>query len=775
MAFSLFLAPITNTSPIRDITLQDCCDYIRSNIAAARTMALRSASSPDEHDAIKRQQFDFVTFSGTFSTRKKDGLVQYSHLVCLDFDHISYVAEDIKSLKEQIATDEMFPTLLAFVSPSGDGLKVVVSIECDALEHEVAYAALSTYFKEKYGVDADPQCKDIARACLLPYDPDAILKVSDAASTFDYRAYSRPSYSDIPLQQSSYEAVEEIVQQIEAQRLDLTTTYDQWTSIGFALADEFGEAGRSFFQRVSQFYQGYSREETDMKFDDLLRTHSGAVRIGTFFFHAQKAGIRPGPNPQKTGCGSSGSSGSLDPNPKNIGCGSCVSCGCSSKMNTDFEQDPLLSQLPTLYGAVEKHLPNILQDCVRFSRTERESDVRLLSSMAVISAALPGISGYYGGHHVYPHVYVVLDGPASSKKGRGFPANMICQPIHKELLLQYKEEMRKYRQSKKGDEEDAEVLIQEPKLKTFFVPADSTASAMLSQLADNGGEGMIMEAELDTVSGAFKSKYGDYSSLLRKGTHHETISMRRRTNNEYVEIPRPCIALCIAGTPNQINAFIGTPENGLFSRIAFYCTSLDPDWESPWTRDGEMMTEDQFKEIGQIFYSRYYSRLRNSSAVTFTFDRTQQMEFDRIFGDVKKEFLDEEGSSFIPSVHRMGLICFRFSMILSVLRRIEEGGEIPTTLTCDEDSFRAALEMSTRLLEHSRFVFSHLPASTHGIHGRARAFFDALPKTFDRKEYLRVADELGMNPRTVERYLTKLIASNWLKNDYNRYAKIIKT
>lgn len=775
MAFSLFLAPITNTSPIRDITLQDCCDYIRSNIAAARTMALRSASSPDEHDAIKRQQFDFVTFSGTFSTRKKDGLVQYSHLVCLDFDHVSYDAEDIKALKEQIATDETFPTLLAFVSPSGDGLKVVVSIACDVNEHEVAYAALSRYYREKYGLSADPQCKDIARACLLPYDPDAILKVGDALSPFDLRAYSGPSAPSIQPQQSTIKAVEDVIQQIESSRLDLTSNYDRWTSIGFALADEFGEAGRSFYHRVSQFYTGYSREETDKKFDDLLRTHNGAIGIGTFFFCAQEAGIRPDQNHKKKGCVSSVSCGSSDPQTIKKECGSNGSCGSSSDISPDFEQDPLLSQLPTIYEAVEKHLPAIIKDSVRYSRSERESDVRFLSSIAVISAALPGISGYYGGHQVYPHVYVVLDGPASSKKGKGFPAHKICQPIHDELLQSYTDAMKEYRLSNANKGAENAQDPDKPKRKSFFIPANSTESAMLNQIANNGGEGMIMEAELDTLSGIFKNKFGNYSPLLRKGTHHETISMRRRTNDEYVEIPCPRIALCIAGTPGQINSFIGSPENGLFSRIAFYCTSLDPEWESPWTPAGQIATEDLFKEIGQNYYCRYYSRLRQCEAIRFTLDRAQQMEFDRVFGDAKKEFLDEEGSSFIPSVHRMGLTCFRIAMILATLHRLEEGGEIPATLTCDEDSFIAAVEMATRLLEHSRFVFSHLPASTHGIHGRARAFFDALPKTFDRKEYLRVADELGMNPRTVERYLSRLIASNMLKNDYNRYTKIVTT
>ena len=111
-------------------------------------------------------------------------------------------------------------------------------------------------------------------------------------------------------------------------------------------------------------------------------------------------------------------------------------------------------------------------------------------------------------------------------------------------------------------------------------------------------------------------------------------------------------------------------------------------------------------------------------------------------------------------------------MIFATLRKLESGKAIPSHIICDDDSFKAAMDISTRLLEHTRFVYTHLPASLHGIHGRARAFFDALPETFDRKEYLKVADSLGMNPRTVERYITKLIASNWLKNDYNQYAKI---
>lgn len=770
MAFSFFLAPITSTVPSRDMTLQECCDYIRSDKAAASTMALRAAPSSEEHDEIKRQQFDFVTFSGTFSTRKRDGLIQYSSLMCLDFDHISLEAMDLESLKNRIAADETFPTLLVFVSPSGDGLKVVVSIECDANEHDVAYAALSLYFKQKYGLSADRQCKDIARACLLPHDPKAIFKVNEAASTFDYRAFSRPSASSIQPHHSTVEAVEYVIQQIESRKLDLTATYDRWISIGFALADEFGEAGRSFFRRISQFYPGFSREDTDQKFDYLLRTHSGAVGIGTFFFYAQEAGLLTSQNRKKNGA---------EPaevrrtDPKRIGCGTCGSCGSLSDRGTDFEHDPLLGKLPSICEAVDDRLPNLLKECTTLSKSNTEKDVRLLASLAVISAALPNISGDYGDSHIYPHLYIIIDGPASSRKGKAAQARLIGEPIHDEYKRRFDTEMEEYRRTVSNQKNNADRPVPtEPKRRMFYVPANSTDSAMQSQIANNGGEGMIFEAELDTLNGAFKSQHGNYSPLLRQGFHHENFSMRRRTNDEYIDISRPRIALCISGTPGQINNFIGSAENGLFSRMLFYCTALDPAWESPWATEGETIAEDHFRAIGEHFYEFYYKRLVNHESITFTLSDEQRDTFDRVFGGIKKEYLDEEGSSLIPSVHRMGWSCFRISMIFATLRKLESGKAIPSHIICDDDSFKAAMDISTRLLEHTRFVYTHLPASLHGIHGRARAFFDALPETFDRKEYLKVADSLGMNPRTVERYITKLIASNWLKNDYNQYAKI---
>jgi len=53
------------------------------------------------------------------------------------------------------------------------------------------------------------------------------------------------------------EDIERVVREVESSRIDLTADYNNWIKIGFALAHELGERGRSYFHRISAIYQGY--------------------------------------------------------------------------------------------------------------------------------------------------------------------------------------------------------------------------------------------------------------------------------------------------------------------------------------------------------------------------------------------------------------------------------------------------------------------------------------------------------------------------------------
>ena len=58
-----------------------------------------------------------------------------------------------------------------FVSPSGEGLKLGVSI--DGGRHERSFEAAREYFKTTYGLEIDEKVKDRQRLCFVSYDPEA--------------------------------------------------------------------------------------------------------------------------------------------------------------------------------------------------------------------------------------------------------------------------------------------------------------------------------------------------------------------------------------------------------------------------------------------------------------------------------------------------------------------------------------------------------------------------------------------------------------------------
>ena len=122
--FSFFTKPIENKQPTMEFSLVDAYNYIRGGVSALATAHLRSLP-PAQRPAFKRSNFDFCTFSGVFRQRKAEQLIRHSYLVCFDFDHLT----DVEAVALTLLDDPYFETMLLFRSPSGDGLKWVVSME----------------------------------------------------------------------------------------------------------------------------------------------------------------------------------------------------------------------------------------------------------------------------------------------------------------------------------------------------------------------------------------------------------------------------------------------------------------------------------------------------------------------------------------------------------------------------------------------------------------------------------------------------------------------
>ncbi|MBQ3738933.1 MAG: virulence protein E [Bacteroidales bacterium] len=184
-SFSIFRRPITNKHPYQVVNLIDVFNYIISDYAKDRTNELRTIKDDRYRRQYKANKFDYCTFSGIFSVRTDKAIIQHSGLICLDFDHL----KDVEAIFEALKEDTYFETLLLFRSPSGNGLKWVISFHDSYFrygkdgesysDYQVRFfAGLYNYIFNHYDVEVDRSCRNLSRACFLPHDPAAYLNPS---------------------------------------------------------------------------------------------------------------------------------------------------------------------------------------------------------------------------------------------------------------------------------------------------------------------------------------------------------------------------------------------------------------------------------------------------------------------------------------------------------------------------------------------------------------------------------------------------------------------
>jgi hypothetical protein len=106
------------------------------------------------------------TPTGVFNHRSIKGLEEYNGVICLDIDHVA----DPEVLKQRAS--KLGWVMAAFVTPSGQGLKVIVKTTATPETFKQTEAQVADAFLEATGCARDNRCKDIARIQFVSYDPD---------------------------------------------------------------------------------------------------------------------------------------------------------------------------------------------------------------------------------------------------------------------------------------------------------------------------------------------------------------------------------------------------------------------------------------------------------------------------------------------------------------------------------------------------------------------------------------------------------------------------
>jgi len=235
------------------------------------------------------------------------------------------------------------------------------------------------------------------------------------------------------------------------------------------------------------------------------------------------------------------------------------------QINEDSQEDDALKETNLITESVYQRLPGFLKSSSKLF-TGRERDVYLTSELIILSSLFENVKGLYGvpSMPVYPNLYAFIAAPAGNGKGVLSSAKNTLFHIIKSENQENQERKLKNTESENKKFKDKHLLI----------PGNASVSAFINGLTNNNGIGLTIETEADTITNNKKQDWGDYDVCLREGFHHETISLIRK--EERVDISKPKISFIATGTMNQLNKFIPSTENGLFSRFLYYTYQQDP-------------------------------------------------------------------------------------------------------------------------------------------------------------------------------------------------------
>ena len=457
----------------------------------------------------------------------------------------------------------------------------------------------------------------------------------------------------------------------------------------------------------------------------------------------------------------------------------------------------LIFDTPQIPPSVFEKLPDLLCESCTLFREGIERDIFLVSAIGVLSASLPNIQGFYFNKPLSPHLFLFITGPSAAGKSGMEWAKYLGYPIHYHFRDQskrdwdsYEIELERYNNLHKSLKQN-EDRPREPERKLFFIPANSSTSSLIQTLAENDSRGIIFETESDSMAQTAKNEWGDSSDIFRKSFHHESISLARRKDKEFLEIIDPHLAIVMSGTPKQVLNIMPEVENGLFSRFLYFAFEDLGGFNSPFESHAQEDYPEYFKQKGiEVF--ELYKKLQNlTQPIIFKLTKKQEKQFTESFNHMLNKDRLLVGRDFDANVKRMGVITFRIAMILTTLRILEnmeqvtsinedyedpwdpdpnkKSYQLSSHLICSDRDFETAMTIVTTLEKHAIAIFHRMPKSE--LKGKIATFFDQLPQQFDRQGFLKVAKELDIKEKTAENYIAKFVPK-LLNHEYNQYTKI---
>lgn len=808
------------------------------NEATAVDKAVRAK---EDAKKVKQKLPAFLTNVYCENGKKRSDIKHFLPFVGFDVDHIS--KERVRELMMWLLLNPH--VVMAEPSVSGLGVHFVIRVDSDEWlngqwdgkdiqPYEYVYAQAKAYVESTFLVEVDMKCKNPEHVFGICYDDDFYFNADAVALHIDTTSYNKvvqpaghsPRLStDRPFADNCTAGqIKAVADELISRRIDITDGYQNYLTLGFALAHEMGENGRQLYHDLCCMHPDYQQQECDRQYSNCLKSNGGGVTIKSFFHMAKEAGVDLSQIArEQLAAAPSYATNANTPCAKNKekiekSCFSVVSVNgmAGGTMAGMAQVDDIVvndnASVSTGYTFSDKLNKDDLTGLMRtiYDKTHEEPqkcDTQMIGSLNVVSGIMggangsdesrSGVYGVYDGRRVYANLYNIVFSSAGSDKGPLVFCRKLAAPIRNEKRRKYEGEMKDYEVKKVewdcSNKKERGAEPQKPTYQDPFVPGNSSSSAIYHTLHDNGGWGMIFETEADTVTSMLDSDYGNYSDTLRKAYHHEPISMNRTTDRVHIDIDEPRLSVFLTCTPGQLTSLFPSFENGLGSRFSFYNMPDDNVEFHDVFAQNDSPIEDTYRKLGDELLPLYHAlQMRDGHPIQFVMSPNQQKEFLDTYRGVLQEQFQMLGKGIRAFIFRIALECFRYAMILSTLRKLAEWQEnfdasdpeqesifrdYENALVCDDRDFRTAMTIVGCLINHTAMVYATLaketdnPFSKKGITLKPDELkvYSALPiGNFQTAQFIEITNGLNIPPRTAQRMLSNFVNKYHIINPISR-------
>lgn len=694
---------------------------------------IRTARSEEERKALKRELAQ-VVFSGTFARRQNDGIQSYSGILTVDLDADHNPGRDLPGLKPLLAQDPY--VLAAFISPSGNGLKLLVRVAEPIAEvtdpgplqkaHARAARAFFGYLRATYGLIAD-DTPDLSRACFATVDP--ALHFNPDAEIFRFRhevelppvASSGDCAADLELIESALAALP----------LDGSLKYHLWLKVLFALASAVGE------DAAVELMLKHTRDarDTEEYIRQRLKSYRGEVQLGTLFWLAGQYGWRP---PRKERATSKQTA--------------------RPEQEIEDDSDELLFWRPFPLDL----LPASVADYVRAGSAAVPCDPAMLAVpvLAVLSAAA-GSAARVRLKRSWAEpatLWCVVATPSGTAKSAAL--ELALRPVYEleaEAAARYRAEREAYEQRLKewktlDKELRASIPEPQPPRPVRYRLSDATLEAVAAVHRDNPRGVLLARDELSGWIASFdryaQTRGGDLASWLELYEGRPVV-VDRKTDPEPIRIERPHVPVIGTVQPWILRERV-SPELLASGFVARLTIAMPP--EVP-----RRFTDADVDEATEAAYARLVRRMYQTGDVELSLS----IEARRLFGAFVEE-LDEERRQLPDGPLRSASAkieakAARLALLFQLAEDVEAGRQ-PREVT--GAAMQRAIELARWFWYETQRVYARMRwsgLSYAALHkSPAERLLDEMPDSFTAGDWEQAVVAKGKHRATAYRWLQKL-------------------